>query len=257
MNNHQISQNIIDLGQIVLPYTAPLFQPSIKTRFPEVIGSCVLLRKNDTHMASTAAHVIDENSQSSFYFNPENNPIDQAKIFSSSIPKNGNRSDDQYDIAIMVLNNTDIQYFQENKFKFLDIRSITNEDASSYLALGYPSTKTKASLQKMSINRNPYSILAMRNDISDLKNKKFNDDIHISIDFNSKKTLVNGVKNIPPNLGGASGGGLWRLKYDHEGNLNLHLAGTLTDAYPSKKATRFIVSTKVKWMLNLINQSIP
>ncbi|WP_157958249.1 hypothetical protein [Salinicola sp. CR57] len=111
---------------------------------PDHIGSGFLLLWKDKRYLVTAAHIIDENSESTLYLGVGSCLQEiSAEFFCTNKPDN-DRSKDHYDFAWTELTNLSLEGCDDLPFiseSMISLKSSCHDNA--YLALGYPNSKNK------------------------------------------------------------------------------------------------------------------
>ena len=112
---------------------------------PEHIGSCVLVEFAGKKYLVTAAHVIDNNEQTTLYVGGERNLVEVVGEFLITAPPKGQRSNDKLDFAIHEVKDEfeaslgNLDFINESEC----LIQPQEEPPKFCLALGYPNSKNK------------------------------------------------------------------------------------------------------------------
>jgi hypothetical protein len=112
---------------------------------PEHIGSGLLLLWKEKRYLVTAAHIIDETSESTLYLGMRSCLKEiSAEFYCTNKPDN-DRSKDHYDFAWTQLTNLSLEDCDDLPFIRESMISLESNfpDDNAYLALGYPNSKNK------------------------------------------------------------------------------------------------------------------
>lgn len=180
---------------------------------PEHIGSGLLLLWKDKRYLVTAAHVIDENSESTLYLGVGSCLQEISAEFYCTKKPDNDRSKDHYDFAWTELTNLSLEGYDD--LSFVSESKISHEggcpNENAYLALGYPNSKNK---KHDSVNRSvtpkymKYTS-TLKSDQSWATDRSLSGNDHILLKYHSKYARDsdgNKVNTLSPR--GASGGAL-------------------------------------------------
>ncbi|WP_111655318.1 hypothetical protein [Isoalcanivorax indicus] len=180
---------------------------------PEHISSGLLLLWKDKQYLVTAAHVIDENSESTLYLGVGSCLQEiSAGFFCTKKPDN-DRSKDYYDFAWTELTNLSLEGY--NDLSFISESEISLEgscpDENAYLALGYPNSKNKKhdNVKKRVAPKYMKYTSTLKRDKSWATERYLSGNDHILLKYHSKHARDsdgNKVNTLSPR--GASGGAL-------------------------------------------------
>ena len=112
---------------------------------PDHIGTCVLIRVDGLPYLVTAAHVLDENRNTTMYLGVNGKMPVLTGTFQATAAPGGRREDDHYDFGWQSMEAWDAAKY--NQLPFIDAEKITSTSAHNenhfYVALGYPNSKNK------------------------------------------------------------------------------------------------------------------
>lgn len=117
---------------------------STENGVPDHIGTCIALEVNSQKVLLTAAHVIDQNENTSLYVGVGSLMPLEMEFFSSA-KQSDDRSDDYYDFAVGQLPNDTIAALDGVSFisaSDLDIED-SEPDGTVFTLVGYPNSKNK------------------------------------------------------------------------------------------------------------------
>lgn len=116
---------------------------------PNHIGSAVLLHLEEGHFLLTAAHVLDENAQTSLYLGADDFVLLQLDAITTVAPDR-DRNKDFADFAMARLNADLVAKLSGAKFiTEADIsRSVASTEGRTYTILGYPNSRNKPNPHK-------------------------------------------------------------------------------------------------------------
>ncbi len=122
----------------------PIYGASVNGR-PEHIGSGLLLSWKEKRYLVTAAHITDENSESTLYLGAESCLQEISSEFACTNKPNNDRSKDHYDFAWTELTSPSLEVCDDLSFIGESMISLESScpDDNAHLALGYPNSKNK------------------------------------------------------------------------------------------------------------------
>lgn len=180
---------------------------------PEHIGSCVIIEYNGEKFLITAAHVIDENKNTSLYFSSDGCLCEITGEFNSSKAINGDRKDDIIDVAALRLNDNQISQIGTS---FIPHNEILWDEAclenKMGLVIGFPNSKNnRYNSSKKKVITTPAIYSDKMFSAKDIVSKKY-ENHNIAIKFNKKKCKnENGEIKHTFKPTGLSGGGLFLM----------------------------------------------
>lgn len=251
---------------------APQFLKSVRAIYgskhngsPIHIGSCVAIEFKSKKYLLTAAHVLDENKNTSLYVSGESNLILIESEAYVTNPVQEERKNDTIDFAIIILSEKlqceigNIEYLTEDTMLLEEIK---NNDRHC-LALGYPNSKNKFNPTRGNhLKETPFVYSSYLKSDEDIYVQTGTSPIHhYLLDFckkHSKDENNKKVNSIYPQ--GVSGGGLFQI----EGMTNPHsykldspchgkLIGILIEF---KKEQKVLVFTKLSIIINALTIQI-
>jgi hypothetical protein len=244
----------------------PVYSSDVQGR-ADHIGSSILIRIKGISFLVTAAHIIDHAKENNLHLGNGKKLVQLAGDCFITNPNKpiGERDSDHYDFAFAQISNEfgnslgDVKYLTEEDLWL----EIPHTEGHAYLAYGYPNSKNK---KINHLHRHieskmwPYIATAV-SDVS-IFTKKFgiNDDDHICINFDHKRTRsLNGDIVTPPNPTGMSGGALIDIgNLAHIENLanpagcKAQLIGLLIEHHPTHK---MMTATRIKTIVEAINKA--
>lgn len=225
--------------ELVRRFTLPLLKP--KGDRVISVGSALLLRVNRRYYLVTAGHVGLESNDISVLtgLKPDSTVFGALHVLAT------------IDCAIVeILNPTPI--LDSGFYEFLDEAQIlrthnVNLDDShlSYMVVGYPWKKTRRQWQSDEVRSTPFGLLTRPLPKTDALYEEFNEHFDILLQYHRKRVISNrtGHFQIPPELEGMSGCGLWYHSPDTFG-----LVGMLKERAP-KENSRALVATHIDAIL--------
>lgn len=184
---------------------------------PIHIGSAILLEYGKEKLLITAAHVLDNNAETTLYVNGSEGLLEILGDVHITNSPSKDRKDDDLDFGFMSLSDEfieklgDVYFITEDEFLLSDL----GEKERLGLALGYPNSKNKKHDNiNNKITPSPFVYSStLRTDRDVFIRCGFNIDTHFLLDFCHKKskdennTLTN---SVAPK--GISGGGLFLIE---------------------------------------------
>ncbi|MBS8239747.1 MAG: trypsin-like serine protease [Marinobacter sp.] len=204
------------LARKFLRSVRPIFG-STKHGEPEHIGSCVLVEFGGTKYVVTAAHVIDNNEQTTLYVSGEKNLVEIVGDFLVTEPPSGHRGNDKLDFAVHKVSEDfeaslgHLDYIDEKEC----LTHSQREPQKFCLALGYPNSKNKKfDRNAKTVKEVPFIYSSFLKHEADLFSAVgASATSHLLLDFcgkYSKDEEGNKVNSWSPI--GVSGGGLFSIK---------------------------------------------
>lgn len=234
---------------------------STKHEKPYHIGSCILIKVNNTPYLITAAHVIDHNEITTLYVLGKSDLIQieaESLITKSST---GNREDDKLDFSILPLSEDIVKKL--GAVIFLDESSLLYDapinNGRLYLALGFPNSKNKKiNNMENKVPHNPFVYSStLTTDKKIFSEVGADENHHYLLDFCSKYSRDennNKVNSIAPK--GASGGGLFfieGLNSPESYRPNVQCTGKLVGILiENHKKQKVIMATKISVVINAL-----
>ena len=118
---------------------------STENENPIHIGTCTFLKLNNKHYLITAAHVLDENTNTTLYIAGEKSLVKLEGNANQTTKIDNERENDHYDIAWMELSEETkksigkVSFIGEENIIYRDVKT----EGRLYVALGYPNSKNK------------------------------------------------------------------------------------------------------------------
>ena len=228
---------------------------------PVHIGSCVAITFQSQKYLITAAHVLDENENTSLYVSGESELILIESEALVTTPIEGKREDDVIDFAIIILSESlqnqigNIEYITEDNMLLDEIR----HNDRHCLVLGYPNSKNKFNpTTGTNLKETPFIYSSYLKSNADIHMQTGTSPAnHYLLDFckkHSKDENNKTVNSIYPR--GVSGGGLFQIEgmtnpnsYKPETPCHSKLIGILIEFKKSKKV---LVFTKLKVIITAL-----
>ncbi|SIN85646.1 hypothetical protein [Chitinophaga niabensis] len=249
-------------SEIILTATCELFIYKKNTKILIPWGSGLLLRHNGNHYLLSCAHVLcDLKGEIGPFFlmNGEVSTIG-GKICQTNPHFWGNRKQDHYDIAVIKLNDSTIDFIQR-KYMFFEMGHIKTghikTENSLCMCIGYPSSYTKKEIISSSVFiSNPGYSLVTRLSKSDINIPGYNEDHHFAVNYSIGKvsSFTNtGKKKRGPNPYGMSGGGLWLVESQDKSDLHTARLIGINREYIANKS--LLISTRIDFFIDIIRQN--
>lgn len=203
---------------------------------PEQFGTGVFLNIGDSYFLVTAAHVLDENKDSTLYIpgNKSGNLVILEGDSFKSVADGGNRDNDRTDVGVVALKPSLIEEIDPNSF--LPVSRTDVDDIGKrtevYIAMGYPAKKNEnLNLVRKTFKRRPACYTANILPDAKLDEVCVHRGSHLLLAFNKKHSRDTTGRDITaPDPYGMSGGPLWRF-----------------DIYPDHQPTSRLVGILIEW----------
>jgi len=204
------------LARKFLRSVRPIFG-STKQGKPEHIGSCVFVEFGGAKYFVTAAHVIDENEQTTLYVSGEKNLVEVVGEFLVTAPPEGQRGKDKLDFAVHEVSEEfeaslgHLDYINEKE----SLTHFQREPQKFCIALGYPNSKNKKfDLNARTVKEVPFIYSSsLKHEAALFSAVGASPKNHLLLDFCGKYSRDedgNQVNSWSPV--GVSGGGLFSIK---------------------------------------------
>ena len=218
----------------LLRHVCPIYRPD-KNGDPEQFGTGVFILAGARYFLVTAAHVLDDNAESTLYIPGEKSGalVELKGESFRSKPDDGDRKNDRTDVGVVLLSQDLAD--EIGREAFLSVKQIdvdeTGTPGATYIALGYPWRKNaKLNRSKKSVTRHPLSYTA-----NVLQNKKLaklgvHNGSHLLLGFDKRHSRNKEGRDITtPNPEGMSGGALWKFDVCGDQTINSRLVGVLIE----------------------------
>jgi len=233
---------------------------------PLSIGSGVFVEVDENYLLFTAAHVVEKKPSDIFVgLDTKVGVVLNGYWIRNKRPENlKNNDEDKIDAAILILDKQSVAKVLE-RYEFLsyneiEINHIFEENAPSYVTVGYPESKNKKSEKGLEHESLPFIYsngVILDNNIYN----KLGCDIsqNVIVPYNKKNTINRTTNQSKAGLGclnGISGGGLWYVppqftKYNAKADKKL--VGVITEW---DKAKKYLIVTRIDEFLRLL-QNLP
>lgn len=228
----------------------------------KLTGSGVLFEIENRHFVFTAAHVIAENAEDTYFIVPYKAIHLGGKLYNVSLPSSGNRNDDKIDLAVIELEPTVVTMLKkEYKFQTQDniLLGHTMDKFTRYLAIGYPSTKTKKKWNSTEIKFEPFVFNSKPVVNFEYVRFGFSFEHHLAIEFLGEVISEKSALQLhsAPNLKGVSGSGMWYLPNFPEIDMpqTKKLIGISIEQV-NKPANQAIVVTRIDLITEFLRQHL-
>jgi hypothetical protein len=225
----------------------------------EAKGSGVLATDGNHHFLITAAHVVEHKLYSLYVRSglKRNEESEVIKIqFDSFINKSPERAKDKIDIAILKLYPATVEKLVGH-YGFIDISELwVNHEFNPgdlYAGVGFPATMTKRNPKTRKITAQSTFIQFPAAEEEIYTKLECNSAANILL-FYPKNKMISFETDLPgtaPDLNGMSGGGLWKLLYNSEQQIQRKLVGILTE-WSDKRKTNYVISTRIDVVSELL-----
>lgn len=184
---------------------------------PEQFGTGVFLNVGDHYFLVTAAHVLDDNKDSTLYI-PSNKSgvlvtLEGASF--KSIADGGDRNNDRTDVGVVMLKPDLVDEIRRGSFLPVAMADVDDigKQGDIYIAMGYPAKKNEqVDLAKKTFKRSPASYTANILPDEKLSAIGVQRGSHLLLAFKKRHSRDTTGKDITaPDPYGMSGGPLWRF----------------------------------------------
>ena len=203
---------------------------------PEQFGTGVFLNVGDQYFLVTAAHVLDDNKDSTLYIpsNQSGNLVILEGASFKSVADGEDRNNDRTDVGVVVLKSDLVDEIGRDSFlpaAMTDVDDI-GKQGDIYIAMGYPAQKNgKVDLVKKNFKRRPASYTANILPDEKLAAIGVHRGSHLLLSFKKRHSRDTTGKDITaPDPYGMSGGPLWRF-----------------DIYTGQQPTSRLVGILIEW----------
>ncbi|WP_455387564.1 hypothetical protein [Petrachloros mirabilis] len=183
---------------------------------PIHIGTCVLVTHEGQKYLLTAAHILDQFSESILYVGGKQAFVEIEGTFACTNKPDGDRSRDHYDFAWLLLNPSQTEKLGDASFAEVGIDAELPREAEQrfHVALGYPnSTNSKLNMATKSAQPKPMRHTGhLKRNAKLCKKLGISGNEHLFLDYNSKHAkddfghIVNAIRPK-----GMSGGALIQM----------------------------------------------
>lgn len=219
----------------LLKYISPIYRVD-DSGIPEQFGTVVYLVIHDHYFLVTAAHVLDDNADSTLYIpsNKSGNLVILEGPSFKSIADDGDQSNDRTDVGIVELKSDLVDEIGRDSFLPISLTDVddTGKKGEIYIAMGYPwEINEDVDLVKNTFKRHPISYTANILPDEKVAEAGLHSSSHLLVAFEKDDTRdTTGKETIPPNPPGMSGGPLWRF-----------------DIYTNHQTTSKLVGIIIEW----------
>ena len=252
---------ITSLARTIAKSTCKLYiHRKDKISVPQSLGTSLLLEFNGNHYCISNAHVlIDEDFGKAFVINKAAKSMTiGGHFFSTRMPENGKREDDTFDLSIVKFPDDAVKWLKDSGYLFIGMDKINSGFTPSkddlMLMVGYPASTTKTIIRERKIITQPFYYVTnlSQNGVTGFN---FSDDHHIIVNYQRKRITNPITKKIQtgPLPYGMSGGGLWQLQKNNDGDWAAYLVGVMFEYLKKHSA---IVSTKIGVALEIIKHKL-
>jgi len=219
----------------LLKHISPIYRVDAAGN-PEQFGTGVFLNVGDHYFLVTAAHVLDDNDDSTLYI-PGNKSGDLVILEGASfksVADGGDRNDDRTDVGVVVLKSDLVDEIGRDSFLPVSMTDVDDigKHGDIYIAMGYPAKKNeKVNLAKKTFKRRPACYTA--NILPDAKLAEIgvHRGSHLLLGFKKRHSRDTTGRDITaPDPYGMSGGPLWRF-----------------DIYTDQKPASRLVGILIEW----------
>lgn len=252
---------ITSLARTIAKSTCKLYiHRKDKITVPQSLGTSLLIEFNGNHYCISNAHVlIDEDFGKAFVINKVAKSMTiGGHFFSTRMPESGKREDDTFDLSIVKFPDDAVKWLKDSGYLFIGFDKInigfTPSKDDFMLVVGYPASRTKTIISERKIITRPfyYVTTLYQKNVTGLN---FSDDHHIIVKYQRKRIANPSTNKIQtgPLPYGMSGGGLWQLQKNNNGEWEAFLVGVMFEYLKKQSA---IVSTKIEIALEIIKHKL-
>jgi len=214
MNIGEVIQTAEAEAKAFLNFITPIYVPHRKRRHPDQIATALYLSVGHDYFLITAAHVLDENPESTLYCTGDTNLEEiRGPSVRTALPDRG-RKEDKLDVGVVKLDKTVATQIGLHRFSPISAANVNDcGDGLFYVALGYPATKNlNVDFAQRSVSRNPLSFTNRVHPSHLVESLGLNAAYHLLLDFQKEKAFTSeNQKIVAPDPRGMSGGPLLRL----------------------------------------------
>ncbi|TGM61731.1 hypothetical protein [Leptospira vanthielii] len=209
---------------LILRYIPPIYK--INGSRPELIGSGILVKKNNNCYLVTTSHIIKEHGENIYIpTNTEYAPSGIATVIKSPNSVIPGSDVDTIDITAIKLENPEPL---EQDYTFLSKENIFFHEHSmedKFMITGYPYRKGKVKSSEKKAQSILLSYLTTPIKFPKDSEKLYFPDVHIPLKIQKRGVNIETKEKIlVPEFQGVSGGGSWLIKMEN-GNPNYYLSG--------------------------------
>jgi len=239
-------------------HVVPIFRDDEKGR-PELLGSGLLVAARQGSFLVSAAHVLDPvRTDEPLYLHPR--PGCKLRLagrhFLTLPDAGGDRKRDGLDVGVLRLEGTAAPPYPEVGKLPLPVEALVPgaipRQRKQYLALGFPSRKSKVDVARKEVEARLYSSLCRSAPAERYAELGISTSSHIVLEFNRKRVLErDGQRRSFPNPEGMSGSPLWVL-WDTQGKNDPSFTPAVGILVEHPISGQVLVATDVMFVLELI-----
>lgn len=195
-------------------YMCPIYRVGLRGN-PVLLGTAVPVEVSGESFLLSAAHVLDENRDSTLYvfMGEELTPLIAPDSCTNTLPSMGTREDDPIDIACMRLETETRRALDSVCFlkpRQLEVNEVSGAGCA-YTFMGYPHAKNGPRWGKQSLRPDPWSYSCPSVPKQDYKKLGYSPRTHVIVPFDKRQVLnADGRIVEAPDMKGMSGGPVWR-----------------------------------------------
>ncbi len=226
---------------------------------PQLIGSAVLLSVTPHIFLITAAHVLDENKDTTLYLAGRHEPIEVAGPSYRVLAPPSGRRDDNLDVGFILLAGAMVNELA--RFTVLTPQDIDVDDLPAHHTLygfvGYPGTRNKP-LPGRKFQLSSAVFVLTPTPLDRYAPLGLNPLLHFVADFDRNK-LVDRQKGLitGPQPHGLSGGGVWRLGRHDEFLAGSHTEKLIGIGIEYRESTKVLVGVRMSLVVASLAKCYP
>ena len=200
----------------VLKAIRPIYR-SEGRRHPRFVGTGVLLRIADRVVLVTAAHVVDHAADGPLLFAPGQKLQSVPREFYATVPPNGERSADKFDLAVIALGaDLESELNLAHPLAETEIRSFERPELAvgrktRYLVMGFPRSRQPRLPAGRVINAIPLHPIVIAREESAYSGLGAAPDKHLLLEYDLADFSLERKGDLLSAPNGMSGGGVWRI----------------------------------------------
>jgi hypothetical protein len=208
----RVASNLSDAERRIQETVCPVYGVDARER-PQLIGSSIPLSLSERIFLVTAAHVFDENKDTTLYVGGVDSLVELAGTsFRTRAPLSG-RQDDTLDFGFIDISETPRDQWSRYRFvtpEDFDVDDVPTEH-TLYAFAGYPETRNKR-LPGRNFRLSTTVFVLMPTPFKRYRSLRLNPRTHFVGNFSRNKQL-DSMKRVVvgPDPHGVSGGGVWRI----------------------------------------------
>ncbi|MDD5261705.1 MAG: hypothetical protein PHD76_07630 [Methylacidiphilales bacterium] len=218
---HEVLSNAQKEAKALQAYICAVYRPD-KNMEPEQFATATRIKVDDHYFLVTAAHVLDDNDDGNTLYIQGHVSGKLEELVGDSFRSSkviGSRKQDHTDIGVVKINGTLLDNIGRDYFMSVEMLDPNDTGTSGgiYLAMGFPASKNRLTYNaggKIKCRGMLYTANILPKEKID--QLKLGNSAHLLIGFDKKNTHTkDGVRIVPPDPTGLSGGPLWRYSpYD-------------------------------------------